>query len=468
MLEDKIKNAKFYNSSTIEIFCDQQFDSEYYLRGRIYKLKDFMINLKNKNEVVKAIYHFAIIVLVNDEYLKKINKLNRKNKQKTSSYIINVTELYMDDFVFPGNTKEKWLQWKKKYYESNSYIYTEVKKLAAPYGGIDKYEDLNCKIITLKEIERLKKKYKGYLEESKKLGKDSIVLGIFVYLENLYRYKKFYRDKKFYPNSTFIFPIVNFSKETLLKPLINPHGSEYFGNMFILPEMTIDLSSVTGSQDPAVWDNFIKNKVSTVSRFHSLLRYLVGNLHKDLEYDDKNYTDSKKYNIILESIGDIGYEILMRQRLSKKFREKLGRFKKNIGDRVEPVIDFCYRFFDDLEQYLSKKENIRYCPICGNFYRSEKKTMYCEECSKQRGDDPELKAYDEIKEILEEYGISQNMPLEDIYDLSIKLIERKEIIVKLLRDKKIRENPQKRKYRIDEELSDILAISESLVKHAKY
>ena len=393
-----------------------------------------MTNPKDRNGDVKVIYHFAIIVLVNDKYQKKINKLDKQWKNDSLGNtkkigMIYYSKMHMDDFVFPGNTKKRYLKWKKKYYKRNPYMGTEVKRLAVPFGGIDKYENLNCQIINQKEIERLKRKYKKYFEKSKELGKNSIVLGMFIYLKNLHQ------DKKFYPKSTFIVPLVHFSEKAQLMPEIWPVPLE------------------PGLLSP---------------KFQTMLHGLVKRLYEDLEYDKKNYMDRKTYNKILEDIGDIGYEIVMRKRLSREFRKMLGRFKKNIGGRVDPVTDFCYRFFDDLEQYLSKKKNIRYCPLCGNFYRSEKESMYCEECSKQRGEDKEIKAYDEIKEILEEYGISQNMPLEDIYDLSIKLIGRKDIILKLLREKKIRENPKKTKSSIDEELSDRLLISESLVKHAKY
>ncbi|GAH37541.1 unnamed protein product [marine sediment metagenome] len=100
--------------------------------------------------------------------------------------------------------------------------------------------------------------------------------------------------------------------------------------------------------------------------------------------------------------------------------------------------------------------------------RIELKSMYCEECSNQKGENPEMNAYNEIQRILREYEISQDMPLEDIYHLFSKLISKKEVMIALLRDRLIRENPEKNKSDIYEELADKLNISVSMITHAKY
>ncbi len=409
MLEDKIQKIKFNNSSPIEIFCDQQLDSEYYLRGRVLEFKDYIYNPNDEDITLIAIYNFAIIVLVNDKYQKRIRKLDEQDTRY---------------FIFEGNTEKDYLKCKKKFYKKNPKIFQEVMRYATALGGIDKYENPNC-LISLEEIEPLKRKYRKYLEKSEKLAKNSIVLGMDIYKKDLHQ------DKKLYPESIFLLPVLHFSKKR------------------------------------NVLQDFDKLEPDELE-FDLFLDDLVEHLHNDLEYDEQNYMDSEIYHKILKDIGDIGFKSITKRRISRKLIDSLKPFKQSIGDRADPVTDFCYKFFDDLEDYLKSKKRIRQCPLCNSYYRYKRKSMYCEECSNQKGENPEMNAYNEIQRILREYEISQDMPLEDIYHLFSKLISKKEVMIALLRDRLIRENPEKNKYDIYEELADKLNISVSMITHAKY
>jgi len=409
MLEDTIKKVKFNNPSPIKIFCDQQYDKGYYLRGQIREFSDSIFNPKIDNISASATYLFVILVLVNDEYQKKIRKLSdRENRY----------------FIFEGNTEKDFLKLQKKFDQKHPEIHQEFLRSVKKYhGGMEKYQNRNL-IINRDEVKILEKKYKKYLEDSIKFKKESIVLGMDIYL------KKIEQEKNFYPESIFLVPVLHFSDKQ---------------------------DRLQGS------DNLVPDDPGHNISVSNLTDYL----YTELEYDSQNYMDSKTYYKVLQDIGDMGCEIIKRSRISKKFLCMLGRFKQSIGNRVDPLTDFCYKYFDDLEDYLRMKNRIKYCPLCSSYYRGKKESIYCGECV-QKSKTPELNAYDEIKTILKKYGISYDIPLEEIFHLSSNLIFKKDIMIALLRDRLIRENPEKNKYEIYKELAERLNISVSAVTHAKY
>ncbi len=384
MLERIIQQCEFKDTSPIELFCDEQINDEYFVRGRIFEFHERIRSPADKGIIVKVIYHFIILALVTTRYQKRIRRLDGGNCER---------------FFFDGNTEKELPRYKTEH---------------------DK--NLNC-VVKLDEIEPFKRKYKKYLEKAIKERRDSILLGMEIQLKEICD-----QDRKLYPKSIFLLPAVHFSEKK---------------------DEICEIEDIVEFETKA------------------FPRDLAFCLENYLEYDSNNYMDIETCERILQEIGDLGCEVKMRSRISKKFLGILERFKHSINDRADPLTDFVYSFYDDLEGYLRKKKNIRYCPLCRSYYRSKKESMYCEGCE-QKGKTPEMNAYDEIQDTIKHYGISKDMPLEDVYHLFLNLSGKKGLIVALLRDKLVRENPEKNKSKIYEELADTLHISPSTVEHAKY
>ena len=82
------------------------------------------------------------------------------------------------------------------------------------------------------------------------------------------------------------------------------------------------------------------------------------------------YLQKKEYYAILDSIGELSYEWIEENTMSKRYLNKLNRLNKKIGDRdrMYPLSNFCWKFFDDLIDDLTTRKQIIRCPSCRDFF----------------------------------------------------------------------------------------------------
>ena len=88
-------------------------------------------------------------------------------------------------------------------------------------------------------------------------------------------------------------------------------------------------------------------------------------LYFNLGYD---YLAKRKYNRVLESTGRLGHEWIKINTISKRYLKRLNRLNEIIGDRTDPLTDFCWKFFDDLIDDLTTQKQIGKCQLCGDFF----------------------------------------------------------------------------------------------------
>lgn len=90
----------------------------------------------------------------------------------------------------------------------------------------------------------------------------------------------------------------------------------------------------------------------------------------ELLYFELNYQHMKKgeYVSILTSIGNLSYEWIQKNAISKRYLKRLNRVNRSIGDRMYPLINFCWKFLNDLVDDLTTQKQIARCQFCGDFF----------------------------------------------------------------------------------------------------
>ena len=101
---------------------------------------------------------------------------------------------------------------------------------------------------------------------------------------------------------------------------------------------------------------------------------LIAELEIYFDYKDLNTVE---YHKILDDIGNLSCELIIEQKVTDDYLDKLNRFREKIGDRNHPLTNFCYKFFDDLIDKLINQKQIKICEYCGGFLKYKEGKKYC-------------------------------------------------------------------------------------------
>jgi len=326
----------------IEIFSNVKF-KDYYLRGQATIFLDpFYDTYATENRKLIAIgyYFFFLFVLVNNKYQKIYKKENY--------------EFSYDFGIFVGNTIDEVLE---KNPNNNICNYEDFSKN-------DKLMMLTRNILNGSEIipisikkEDFEIKESSYLKKSIEEKKDIILLDMDIILDNIENYEKRINIESIYPQKIYSFPALNYSD--IWEYEINDRKGD---SEFLYTGYDLD---------------FIKNLYDIVCL--------------KLDY---HYLSRKDYSIILRNIGNLAWDWIDKEKITKKYLKHLNVVQSEIGDRNYPFTNFCYKFLDELIADLVTQKQISQCQFCGDYFRYLKGKKYCS--LKFEGKDCGKKARDKI------------------------------------------------------------------------
>lgn len=81
-----------------------------------------------------------------------------------------------------------------------------------------------------------------------------------------------------------------------------------------------------------------------------------------------NYLQKREYHGILSSIGHLSYEWIEKNTVGNRYLRRLNRLNGRIGDRMYPLTNFCWKFFDDLVDDLTIQKQVTRCEFCRDFF----------------------------------------------------------------------------------------------------
>lgn len=104
---------------------------------------------------------------------------------------------------------------------------------------------------------------------------------------------------------------------------------------------------------------------------------------------------SYKYSEILTTIGNLGHKWINKKEIKIQFIRNLNKFRSKYESNPDPLIRFCYSFFEDLVDEIVTNKNIKKCQFCGDFFpidSKRKSKIYCslkferKDCAKKARD----------------------------------------------------------------------------------
>lgn len=109
--------------------------------------------------------------------------------------------------------------------------------------------------------------------------------------------------------------------------------------------------------------------------------YFINSVHKTLyDFFDYRCISRYKYNEILTTIGNLGYEWINKKETETQFFQNLNNFRIKYEPDPDPLIRFCYGFFEDLVDEIVTDKDIKRCQFCGDFFpidSKRKNKIYC-------------------------------------------------------------------------------------------
>lgn len=101
------------------------------------------------------------------------------------------------------------------------------------------------------------------------------------------------------------------------------------------------------------------------------------NLYDTLGFQfDYSGLSKKEFFSLLESIGNMANEFIVKREITKEFLQRLNHLRHNI-DLQNPLGAFCYGFVDSLVKYLYEKKGVSLCLLCGDAIHFRENKRYC-------------------------------------------------------------------------------------------
>lgn len=133
-----------------------------------------------------------------------------------------------------------------------------------------------------------------------------------------------------------------------------------------------------------------------VKESNTFPEYFIIAVHRFLN-DIFDYRDisSYQYREILTTIGNLGHKWINKKEIKIQFFRNLNKFRRKYESNPDPLIRFCYGFFEDLVNEIVINKNIKRCQFCGDFFPIDSKRKTKTYCSlKFEGKDCAKKARD--------------------------------------------------------------------------
>jgi hypothetical protein len=262
------KNLDTYNHY-VEIFSNVKY-KDYYLRGQVASFLDPLYDINYHDLTSTGHYCFFFFVLVNNNYQKRLKKLN-----------------WESDFgIFVGNTIDEFLEEATNHYNAdvpNLDVSIREKSpliLTEPITAVDKIIPVSV------EVEDLEIKESPYLKKLIEEEKDIILLDMNLILDSVEDSSERKNIKITYPPRIYSFPAFNYSdiwewERNDLKD----------DNEMMYPHSNLD---------------FIKNLFDIICL--------------DIDY---NYLSRIEFLIILKDIGNLAWDFIEKKKITKTHLEYL-------------------------------------------------------------------------------------------------------------------------------------------------
>lgn len=305
MKKETLNKTILKKNRPLEIFCNQQYKG-YHIRGQIGELYDSFSN-ERTNEYGSAFYRFAITFLMNETY----RKVMKDRHKETGPMFCEVYSLSEKEFL---------AERKRFYLESTG----QTEKEHEPNGSaLKRILELTPRDTTLViDLDEANIQESEYLNESIKAKNNVILLSL-----------------DFVVNRTQIPPS---SEKTV----------DYLNRIYAIPAFHCFESNE--DEDKVIEADF-------ADFFDDIFEIT----HFTYEYD---YMKKREYWTILNSIGELSYEWIQKNAISKRYLKRLNRVNRSIGDRTYPLTSFCWKFFDDLVDDLATQKQIKKCQFCDDFF----------------------------------------------------------------------------------------------------
>jgi len=307
-----IDKAKLEDTrARIEIFSNRRYKG-YYVRGNVITILDSIKadSQKSRKHYVQIDYRFVIVVLVNKEYLERTKK----------DIVTNDFRFRDSEFEWNTGNMFRWKSQREYVNERKKWLLARPRHLEKSGGHIQEWEEEMFKEETLLiELDEAEIVESPYLKESIRAKKQIILLGIDFFVHDI--------------DLSYCHTIKNYYTRIYTIPAFYCTGEDKeFGEEYGVPH----------------W-------------FDKLYEFLYFNL-------DYGYLEKREYSGILKSIGDLGLEWIHKNAIGKPYLKKLNRLNKKMSDRMYPLTNFCWKFFDDLVDDLTIQKQIAKCQFCGDFF----------------------------------------------------------------------------------------------------
>ncbi len=321
MKKETINKAVMGRHKSIQIFCNQQFRG-YYIRGEICQFSDRFWDEEIEEEYAAVEYRFVTIALVNRAFQREMREQMNEARKEYGGVLWKYSL-----------TEKEYLDAEKRLYSDRMRKRPKADRISGSFAKEMLEHHMRDRTLLI-DLDEAGIQESEYLNESIKGRKSLILLNLdfVVYKIEMLSHQKKKRD---YLNRIYTVPAFHC-------PERNEEPQDDFGTLFV--------------------NNFETG-------------------YFDYEYD---YLQEGEYGKILSSIGDLGYEWIKKNTVSKRYLTRLNQLNGSSGDRTYPLTDLYWKFFDDL---ITQKQ-IKKCQFCGDYFkynRSIPSKKFCSLRSESKG-----------------------------------------------------------------------------------